>query len=179
MKTLILGGVKSGKSRLAEQMACGYEKEHAMNVCYIATASNSNNDDEMKKRIAVHRAQRPAHWALAEEPQELAATLKNHAAENTCLLVDCLTLWLCNLLCSEDHTCLNTQRDAFLETLPKLTGNIILVSNETNMGIIPINKLSRQFCDHAGVLHQQLAQLCDRVIIMHAGLPQILKGAAL
>jgi adenosylcobinamide kinase/adenosylcobinamide-phosphate guanylyltransferase len=170
MKTLILGGVRSGKSRLAERLA----SESGLPVTYIATATAG--DDEMRARIAAHRARRPAAWCVVEEPRALAATLHSHAAPDRCLLVDCLTLWLTNLLMAEDPSSLECERAALLDTLPSLPGNIILVSNETNMGVMPLGDLTRRYCDKAGGLHQDLAQICARVILTVAGLPHILKG---
>ncbi len=170
MKELILGGVRSGKSRLAEQHALA----SGLEVFYIATATAE--DDEMRQRIAHHRQQRPSTWQLIEEPLELATVLQQHAAEDRCLLVDCLTLWLTNLLLAEDASLLARERDALLEQLENLPGHIILVSNETGMGIVPEAELARRFGDEAGRLHQNLAQICDRVILTVAGLPQLLKG---
>jgi adenosylcobinamide kinase/adenosylcobinamide-phosphate guanylyltransferase len=169
-KTLILGGVRSGKSRLAERLAT----ESGRPVTYIATATA--RDDEMRARIAAHRAHRPDHWHLIEEPVRLAAALREHAVAGHCILVDCLTLWLTNLLTAEDAAALERERAALLDVLPTLPGRIILVSNETNMGITPLGELSRRYCDAAGLLHQALAQCCDGVILTVAGLPHILKG---
>ncbi|VAX13711.1 Adenosylcobinamide kinase / Adenosylcobinamide-phosphate guanylyltransferase [hydrothermal vent metagenome] len=170
MKELILGGVRSGKSRLAEQHAHASGCE----VFYIATATA--DDAEMQQRIAHHRRQRPSTWPLIEEPLKLATTLQQYAARDRCLLVDCLTLWLTNLLLADDAFRLAQERDALIEQLPGLPGHIILVSNETGMGIVPEGKLARRFGDEAGRLHQDLAQICDRVILTVAGLPQVLKG---
>ncbi len=169
-KTLILGGVRSGKSRLAESLA----EKTQLPVTYIATARVG--DREMAERIAAHQVHRPEHWTLVEEPYRLASALQSHAAENRCLLVDCLTLWLTQLLIDPDPERFNQERSALLTTLPELPGEIILVSNETNFGVIPIDPLSRRFCDESGRLHQTLAQVCERVIMTVAGLPQILKG---
>ncbi|MGE0081932.1 MAG: bifunctional adenosylcobinamide kinase/adenosylcobinamide-phosphate guanylyltransferase [Thiohalomonadaceae bacterium] len=173
MKQLILGGMRSGKSRLAERLATAT----GMPVVYVATATAG--DEEMRARIEHHRAQRPGEWQVVEEPIGLAAALRAHAATGHCLLVDCLTLWLTNLLCGDDAGALAREREALLATLPALSGNIILVSNETNLGIVPADPLSRRFCDEAGRLHQALAALCDRVIFTVAGLPQVLKGEPL
>ena len=169
-KTLILGGVRSGKSRLAERLAA----DSGLPVTYIATAMAQ--DDEMHARIAVHRARRPEHWHLVEESLRLAPVLSRHAAPGRCVLVDCLTLWLTNLLTTEDTYALERERTALLEVLPGLRGQIILVSNETNMGVTPLGELSRRYCDAAGQLHQELARVCDRVMLTVAGLPHILKG---
>ncbi len=171
MKTLILGGVRSGKSRLAERLAT----DSGWPVTYIATATAQ--DDEMRARIAAHRARRPAGWSVVEEPIALAAVLRAHAHVDRCVLVDCLTLWLTQLLTTEDTNALERERAALLTVLPGLPGRIILVSNETNMGITPLGELSRRYCDAAGLLHQALAQRCDRVILTVAGLPHFLKGA--
>lgn len=170
MKTLILGGVRSGKSRLAERLAI----ESGLAVTYIATATAG--DVEMRARIEAHRARRPADWSVAEEPLKLAATLHAHAASDRCLLVDCLTLWLTNLLTAQDANLLERERAALLDAMPGLSGHIILVSNETNMGITPLGELTRRYCDETGRLHQDLAQICERVILTVAGLPHILKG---
>lgn len=169
-QTLILGGVRSGKSRLAERLACVSN----LPVTYVATATAG--DAEMTARIAAHREQRSRQWRLVEEPIRLAAALQAHAAAGRCLLVDCLTLWLTNLLIANDEALFERERDALLQTLPSLPGQLILVSNETNMGIIPLGELSRRYSDEAGRLHQALAQICDRVVLTVAGLPHILKG---
>lgn len=110
-----------------------------------------------------------------EEPIELAGTLRDHAAEHHCIIVDCLTLWLTNLLCKTDEKTLSRECDELLKGLGELPGMILLVSNEVNMGIIPLGELNRRFCDEAGLLHQRLAQRCERVVLMVAGLPLALK----
>lgn len=176
MIELILGGVKSGKSNLAEQHAT----DSGLDVIYIATAMKAFDgiiDQSMLDRISKHEAQRPDHWQVIEEPLKLADTLKMYAANNKYLLVDCLTLWLTNLLLSDDKSLLKNETNKLIETLPALNGNIVFVSNETSMGIIPESQLARQFCDEAGVLHQKLATLSDRVILTVAGLPHVLKGS--
>ncbi len=170
MKTLILGGVRSGKSRLAERFA----SETELPVYYLATATAE--DGEMQKRIALHQKHRPDHWHVIEEPLQLASALKEHAAVGHCVLVDCLTLWLTNLLMAEDVSLFESERAALLKVLAELPGEIIMVSNETNMGIMPMGELSRRYCDEAGRLHQELAQICERVILTVAGLPHTLKG---
>jgi adenosylcobinamide kinase / adenosylcobinamide-phosphate guanylyltransferase len=169
-KTLILGGVRSGKSRLAERLAT----DSQLPVTYIATATI--DDEEMRERITLHQLHRPDHWQLIEEPIKLAATLKKQARPDHCILVDCLTLWLTNLLLHPDTSQFDTERAAFLSILPTLAGRIILVSNETNMGVTPMGELSRRYCDEVGKLHQEIAQQCEQVILTIAGLPQALKG---
>jgi adenosylcobinamide kinase/adenosylcobinamide-phosphate guanylyltransferase len=144
-----------------------------LQVIYIATASG--DDAEMRDRIRRHQADRPADWQLIEEPISLAAVLQEHAASTHCLLIDCLTLWLNNLLCLQDEKILQAELAYLQKILPDLPGRIIFVSNETGLGIIPMGELSRRYCDEAGLLHQRLAGVCDRVTFMLAGLPQQLK----
>lgn len=171
MKELILGGARSGKSALAMQRAQSSNND----VLFIATATAG--DAEMASRIERHKVDRPDHWTLIEEPIALADTLLQHAAPQRCLLVDCLTLWLSNLLDDEnfDEAQLITQRDALLDVLPRLPGHIIFVSNEVGFGISPMGQINRRFVDEAGRLHQQIASLCDQVTLTVAGLPLSLK----
>ncbi len=170
MRTLILGGARSGKSRLAERMA----HESGRPVTYVATAQA--HDTEMAARIAEHRARRPTHWTSVEEPLSLADALRKHAAPDRCLLVDCLTLWLTNLLLHPDAARFARERAELPAALPELPGKIILVSNETGMGIVPLGELTRRYSDEAGWLHQELAMQCDEVLLTIAGLPLTLKG---
>jgi adenosylcobinamide kinase/adenosylcobinamide-phosphate guanylyltransferase len=169
MQELILGGARSGKSTLAEQRA----HSNGLSVVYLATATAG--DAEMAGRIAHHQAHRPQTWQLVEEPIHLAQALMTHTSEDHCVLVECLTLWLTNLL-TADETSMQQEQTALLEVLPTLPGNIILVSNEVGMGVVPMGELSRRFIDEAGRLHQQLAAICDRVTLVVAGLEQRLKG---
>lgn len=170
---LVLGGVRSGKSRLAERLAL----QSASPVVYIATATRSE-DAEMDARIAAHRSRRPAEWRTLEVPMFLSDTLREHAAPDRCLLVDCLTLWLTNLLCAPDASLLRRECDALIAAMPSLPGRVILVGNETGLGVVPLGELSRRFVDQAGVLHQRLAEVCDTVVFTVAGLPHYLKGNA-
>lgn len=169
MLELILGGARSGKSRLAEQRALA----SGLAVTYIATSQPL--DGEMNARIQQHRARRPSDWALLEEPLALAQALQEQAAPERCLLVDCLTLWLTNLLMLDDPARLAVERHALLDCLPQLPGHIILVSNETGMGVVPLGELTRRYVDEAGWLHQALATCCPRVTLVVAGLPLSLK----
>jgi adenosylcobinamide kinase/adenosylcobinamide-phosphate guanylyltransferase len=172
MKTLILGGVRSGKSRLAEAMAAASGAE----VGYLATAAAG--DDEMRERIAAHKARRPARWQSHEEPIFLARALQQQARAGACLLVDCLSLWVTNLLLDEDPGSTEREIDALLAFLPHCPGELIMVSNESNLGVVPMGELSRRYCDRLGLLHQDVARQCDRVILTVAGLPHYLKGAS-
>ena len=173
MKTLILGGVRSGKSRLAESLA----KKNQQSVTYIATASA--DDEEMAKRIEIHKKHRPKEWSIIEEPLDLSAALKKHANENNCILIDCLTLWITNLLLFQDGNSLEKNREDFLKYLKNTKNDIIIVSNETGLGIMPLGELTRKFGDEAGITNQAVAALCDRVILTVAGLPLVLKGKPL
>jgi len=172
MQQLILGGARSGKSRLAETLAA----ESGRAVTYIATSQPL--DGEMNERLRLHRERRPQHWGLIEEPIELARVLRDHARPDTFVLVDCLTLWLTNLLMLEDPQRLIAERDALLECLAELPGDIVFVSNETGMGVVPLGELTRRYVDEAGWLHQALAERCQRVVLTVAGLPLTLKGSA-
>jgi adenosylcobinamide kinase/adenosylcobinamide-phosphate guanylyltransferase len=171
MLELILGGARSGKSRFAERLAV----ESGLKVTYIATSQAL--DGEMTERIRHHRGRRPAYWSLVEEPLQLARVLREQAAAERCLLVDCLTLWLTNLLMLEDAARLAEERDALLECLGELPGRILLVSNETGLGVVPLGELTRRYVDEAGWLHQAVAERAQRVTFMVAGLPMTLKGA--
>lgn len=173
MLQLILGGARSGKSRLAENLA----SDSGLDVIYIATSQPL--DGEMNQRVAVHRERRPAEWGLVEEPVELARVLRENAGEGRCLLVDCLTLWLTNLLMLDDPQRLVQEREALLDGLAELPSEIIFVSNETGLGVVPLGELTRRYVDEAGWLHQALAERCHRVVFTVAGLPMILKGPAL
>ena len=173
MNTLILGGVRSGKSRLAETLAL----QTGHRVTYIATASG--DDEAMTARIALHRQRRPAQWGNVEEKIHLARAIESHADDDTCLLIDCLSLWLTNLLLLEDNALLVAETDALLARLANPRGEVIMVSSESNMGVIPMGELSRRYCDLIGSLHQQVASVSTRVILTVAGLAHTLKGEQL
>lgn len=167
MKTLILGGVRSGKSRLAERLAQATQRP----VTYVATAQPQ--DPEMRARIEAHRVRRSSDWLVIEEPLALGDVLARQGPDG-CTIVECLTLWLTNLL-MQDQDVFTRERQAFFDALPAFAGELILVSNETNLGVIPMDPLSRRFCDEAGRMHQELAQRCERVLFTAAGLPLTLK----
>lgn len=171
MRTLVLGGARSGKSRYAEQLAQTSGKE----VVYIATATAQ--DAEMQARIQYHQTSRPAHWLTVEEPLQLAQCLAQSANPHRVILVDCLTLWLTNLLCHADNHLLAQETSALLAWLTTSTSDVILVSNEVGLGIVPLGELTRRYVDEAGRLHQQLALQADQVVFMTAGLPLTLKSS--
>lgn len=170
MLQLILGGARSGKSRLAEQTAI----DRQLAVTYVATAQAL--DPEMQSRIEHHQNQRPSHWSLVEEPLYLANALQKIDRPNQIILVDCLTLWLTNLLLLDDQSVQQLECEQLLKVLPTLESEIILVSNETGLGVVPLGEISRQFVDEAGRLHQALGQIADKVVFCVAGFPMILKG---
>ncbi len=171
--SLVLGGARSGKSRYAEQLAM----ESGLPVTYIATAQVYDN--EFAQRIAYHRERRPTEWQLVEEPFFLADTLKQQAAPDRCLLVDCLTLWLAQWICEDCHPPQGRrwedERQAVLDLLPTLPGRILLVSNEVGMGIVPLGEINRRFQDEQGRLNQSVAAIADTAVFMAAGLPLWLK----
>jgi adenosylcobinamide kinase/adenosylcobinamide-phosphate guanylyltransferase len=182
-RTLVLGGARSGKSAHAERLAAQSGKE----IVYVATAGAGDN--EMAKRIATHRAGRPAHWTTVEEPLALAAVLRQWRAPHRLVLVDCLTLWLTNLLFADgaDYPDVgeialprrfHDERAALLAQLERDDGDVVFVSNEVGMGIVPFGAVTRAFADEAGRLNQAVAAACDHVVFVAAGLPLALKGAA-
>lgn len=175
MKQLIIGGARSGKSSLAEQLAQASGKP----VVYIATANAALNDEEMDDRIKRHRQQRPGHWLTVEAPIELAAQLHLYSSQECCLLVDCLTLWVSNCLLSSNSKGWQQQRQALLDAIATLPNDMIFVSNEVGSGIVPLGEINRHFVDGSGFLNQSVAALCDRVIFTAAGLPLVMKGEAL
>ena len=179
--TLVLGGARSGKSGYAERLAAGTGLE----VIYIATAQAG--DGEMAHRISLHRQQRPAQWHTVEEPLSLAKTLRAWRSAQRVVLVDCLTLWLSNLLFADGAEYPDVgqitlpvrfaeERAALLAELARPEGDVIFVSNEVGLGIVPYGAVSRAFTDEAGRLNQAVAALCDRAVFVAAGLPLTLKG---
>lgn len=169
MIDFILGGARSGKSAMAERIATTRAKQ----VVYIATAQN--RDAEMSARIHHHQTRRPDNWITVEEPVDLDQVLKEYDRQNHLILVDCLTLWVSNLLCLSDSSVFALKKAALLEQLRQQQCDLILVSNETGLGIVPIGDLTRRFVDESGWLHQDIAQIADRVTLVVAGLPQLLK----
>lgn len=166
---LILGGARSGKSRYAEQRAIA----GGLECIYIATAQAG--DAEMAARIRHHREERSGFVATIEEPLHLARVIAAQMSDSRCLLVDCLTLWLTNLLLCNDELRFVSERSALFEVLKNVRGHIVFVSNEVGQGVVPVDALSRRFVDESGRLHQQLANVCGRVVFVVAGLPQVLK----
>lgn len=168
--TLILGGARSGKSSYAEKLAL----ESGKKAIYLATAKVL--DKEMEQRVSRHKNDRPSAWKTVEESLQLSDALHKWSAPDRIILVDCLTMWLTNLLSDKDESLLKNEVGKLLATLPQLQGEVIFVSNEVGMGIIPMGELTRRFVDETGFLHQQLAQKVNTVILMVAGIPQVIKG---
>lgn len=173
MIELVLGGARSGKSRYAEQQALN----SGLPVLYLATAEAG--DAEMRARIAHHQQRRPAEWQTLEEPVELASIIHKHADPERCLLIDCLTLWLSNVLFDRhgniQEQLFANQRAALLDALRACNGRVVMVSNEVGLGVVAADAMTRRFVDEAGFLHQDLARICGRVVLVTAGLPQQLK----
>lgn len=166
MKELILGGARSGKSSYAEKCALATGKTPV----YVATGWA--DDPEMEDRIVRHRVDRGGQWLLVEEPLHLAQALLAVDGNDRAIVVDCLTLWLSNCLHMGDWL---AARDRLLQVLPQLKADLFIVSNEVGSGIVPLGELPRRFVDESGWLHQALAQVCDRVTLVVAGLPMIFK----
>lgn len=167
--TLVLGGARSGKSVYAEQLI----GEHGAGL-YLATAQAG--DDEMAERIRIHRARRGPAWKTLEEPLDLAAAIERNARPEQPILVDCLTLWLGNLMEAERDV--NAAISELLAALARPSGPVVLVSNEVGFGIVPATPLGRAFRDHAGRLNQAVAANAERVVLVAAGLPLVLKDTA-
>lgn len=170
LATLVLGGQRSGKSAYAERLV----ESQPGNCVYLATAEA--HDGEMARRIAEHRARRGGRWSTVEEPLDLPGALAGAAGDGRTVLVDCLTLWLSNLLGHERDVA--AERTRLCDLLARLEGPVVLVSNEVGQGVIPENKLARTFADEAGRLHQAVAATAGRVVFVTAGLPQTLKDTA-
>jgi adenosylcobinamide kinase/adenosylcobinamide-phosphate guanylyltransferase len=167
--TLVLGGARSGKSVQAERLIADTDGTPV----YIATAEPG--DDEMAERIAAHRARRGEGWRTVEAPLDLPAAVREHAKATNAVLVDCLTIWLSNLLFAARDV--DAEMAALMAALDAAEGPVVLVSNEVGLGIVPENALARAFRDHAGRLNQMVAQAADTVVLVTAGLPMTLKPA--
>jgi len=171
--TLVLGGTRSGKSAHAEHLATSLAKQHEKQVIYLATAPHINEDKAWEQRIAQHQARRPSDWIAIEETLNIAEVCASYNHQHV-ILVDCMTLWLSNLLWAETDS---SDAIAHLSSmLQKVQADVILVSNELGMGLVPEDALSREFRDAQGKLNQTLAKLADHVMLVVAGLPLVLKG---
>jgi adenosylcobinamide kinase/adenosylcobinamide-phosphate guanylyltransferase len=171
--TLVLGGVRSGKSRYAQQLG-----ERVERVLFVATAPASGSDDEMRAKIARHQADRRADWVTVEEPVDVARVLAECGAMYDLAIVDCLTFLVANLLHAEelDSGILGRQTAALCAALAAAPCDVALVSNEVGSGVVPAYALGRRFRDALGELNQQVAAVADDVLLLVAGLPLALKG---
>ncbi len=171
MIELILGGARSGKSGYAQQCAVDNNKP----VLLIATATA--DDNEMLQRINLHKQQRPTNIEVIEEPFDLAAVLMFNANSDKSILIDCLTLWVSNLLLKyKEKTEDSKEFNEFIACLDTINTDVYIVSNEVGMGIIPLGHLNRIYCDAVGRLHQAIAAKAQRVTLMVAGLPHSIKS---
>jgi adenosylcobinamide kinase/adenosylcobinamide-phosphate guanylyltransferase len=169
---LVLGGARSGKTSFAERMAMRAGER----PLYLATAQAL--DAEMRERVKLHQQQRHKRFATLEEPIALSTALKAAAKDHDVILVDCLTLWITNMIGANANVA--EAVDELVATLPGLDGaRVILVSNEVGLGIVPDNAMARLFRDLAGAAHQRLAEICEEVHFVIAGLPLTLKGPRL
>ncbi len=159
---LIIGGVRSGKSAVAERFA----GESGLAVTYIATADAG--DASMAERIRLHRSRRPSSWQLVEEPLRLAQAVRAHCRADSCMLIEDLNLWLANLS-QVDEREYEKERDQLLQALPQLGGRAIIVSAESGSGLVPANAAARLHLDRLGELNQRVAALADRVSLVVAG----------
>ncbi len=165
---LVLGGARSGKSRYAERLAA----QHCGERVYVATAEAG--DEEMRQRITDHRDRRGEGWRTVEEPLRLLEVLAREAVAGRFVLVDCLTLWISNLIGKGDDAA--REVEALAGLLGELEGTIVIVSNEVGLGIVPENALARRFRDAAGLANQCIAEAASEVVFMAAGQPLKLKG---
>lgn len=166
--TLVLGGVRSGKSRFAQKLA-----ERTSSVAFVATAKAI--DEEMREKIRRHQQERPTHWQTLEEPVDLAGIFAARAAQFDLLIIDCLTIFVANAL-EEGIEAANQRIDSFVEALRSAHTSVVLVSNEVGSGIVPEYPSGRQFRDLLGELNQRVAAVADHVVLMIAGVPMVLKG---
>lgn len=188
-KLLVTGGSRSGKTAYAEAAAGALSSE----VVYIATASVRNDDGgEMVQRIAAHRRARPQGWTTAEEPVAAGRAIREHAAPGRCIVLDCVTLWLSNVLgLHEVHQFngeardrplllnrerLEAERIALLSAIEQCSGHLVVVTNELGSGVVPMGALTRFFVDEHGWTNQRIAELCDSVVLMVAGMPVKVKS---
>lgn len=171
--TFVLGGARSGKSAYAQRLAesAVLADDGSPELVFVATAESG--DDEMRSRIARHQTDRGARWRTMEAPLELSRTLQEAAGAGRVIVVDCLSLWVSNLMhAGQDPDRAYTE---FLHILANCAGAVILISNEVGLGIVPDNALARAFRDHAGRMHQNIAAQADRVVFVAAGLALPLK----
>jgi len=172
MRQLYVGGARSGKSRLAQELATDWQREAGGEVAVIATAEPK--DEQMAKRIAHHKQHRPADWLTVECSLKLSETLLETVADSRIVLVDCLTLWACNQLLSQPDSW-QQEKQKLVDTIAGIDSPLLLISNEIGQGVVPLGEFNRRFVDELGWLNQAVAKKCDRVVQAVAGLPLVLK----
>ena len=170
--TLVLGGVRSGKSHYAQQLGAA-----AGRVVFVATAEPG--DDEMRRKVDAHRKSRPAHWHTVEEPLNLAGAIAGHGTSCDLMIIDCLTMFSANLLGRYGGEPDAGEVEALCRALASAPCPVVLVSNEVGSGVVPAYPLGRQFRDTLGELNQSVARVAENVLLMVAGIPLVLKGNAL
>ena len=171
--TLVLGGVRSGKSRYAQHLA-----GHSSRVTFVATAEH-RDDEEMQRKIERHREERPKYWTTIEEPLDLAGAIQLAGCNCDILLIDCLTLFAANILEAHDGNAerLQSRIDDLCDALNSVSCSVVLVSNEVGSGIVPAFPLGRRYRDLVGEINQRVAAIADNVLLIVAGLPLALKGS--
>jgi adenosylcobinamide kinase/adenosylcobinamide-phosphate guanylyltransferase len=165
MKCIVIGGAKSGKSQYCVNLL----KERYVRPCLIVTAEAK--DKEMEERIQKHRENRPSNWPVIEEPVFVSDRLKNLPSECDVALIDCLTLWVSNLLLKFSDNEVSGYIDDFINTVSSYNRNLLMVSNEVGLGIVPDNPLARKFRDITGSLNQRLVGICDEIVFVFSGVP--------
>jgi adenosylcobinamide kinase/adenosylcobinamide-phosphate guanylyltransferase len=173
--TLVLGGVRSGKSRHAQTLAAG-----GVPVAFVATARSSDSDEEMRRKIERHQTDRPQDWKTIEEPLDLASVLADQGPNYQMMVIDCLTLYAANLLQAEHGNLLAVEErlQRFYAALRSAPCSVALVSNEVGSGIVPPFPEGRTYRDLLGEINQRVATIADTVLLMVAGIPLVLKGTA-
>lgn len=165
---LVLGGARSGKSRYAQARA---EKT---GLARLFVATGQAFDEEMRERIARHRAERGTEWETVEAPLDIAGAIRERSSPGLVMLIDCLTLWASNLLLAGDD--IESATNSLIAALEDARGPTILVANEVGLGIVPDNPLARRFRDAAGIINQRVAAACNEVQFLAAGIPLTLKN---
>lgn len=173
MKHLVIGGVRSGKSAHGQVLAQALADQDKTNVVYLATAQAL--DKGMQNRIQQHQNNRPSQWLLVEESLDIASVLLEPEYQDKVILIECMTLWLTNLLCLEDDVAFEGYKTAFMTAIRQTQAKLVCISSEVGAGIMPMNSMARRFGDEAGLLNQQLASVSEQVELVCAGLPLKLK----
>lgn len=173
MKHLVIGGVRSGKSAHGQVLAQVLADEHKTQVVYLATAQAL--DKGMQSRIEKHQNNRPQQWLLVEESLDIASILVAPENQDKVILIECMTLWLTNLLCLDDDLAFAKYKADFMDAITRTQAKLVCISSEVGAGIMPMNAMARRFGDEAGLLNQQLASVSEGVELVCAGLPLKLK----